>query len=60
MLKKEHHCYCLRAHYTIVYCSEVVQKQIIALPETLAARYIVRTRRLATSHFARCYYLSHD
>jgi hypothetical protein len=50
----------LRAHYTIVYCSEVVQKQIIALPETLAARYIVRTRWLATAHSARCYYLSHD
>ena len=46
--------------YTIVYYSEVVQKQIIALPETLAARYIVRTRLLATSYFARCYYLSHD
>ena len=46
--------------YAIAYYSEVVQKQIIALPETLAARYIVRTRLLATAHSARCYYLSHD
>ncbi|MCX7151731.1 MAG: hypothetical protein NT115_04185 [Proteobacteria bacterium] len=40
--------------YTIVYYSEVVQKQIIALPDTLAARYIVLTRRIATPHSARC------
>ena len=40
--------------YAIAYYSEVVQKQIIALPDTLAARYIVLTRWLATAHSARC------
>ncbi len=32
--------------YTIVYYSEVVQKEILDLPDTLAARYIVLTRRM--------------
>ena len=32
--------------YTIVYYSEVVQIQITELPDTLAARYIVLTRRM--------------
>ena len=32
--------------YTIVYYSESVQEQILALPDTLAARYIVLTRRM--------------
>jgi phage-related protein len=32
--------------YTIVYYSEVVQREIIDLPDTLAARYIVLTRRM--------------
>lgn len=32
--------------YTIAYYSEAVQEQILALPDTLAARYIVLTRRM--------------
>lgn len=32
--------------YTISYYSEVVQEEILALPDTLAARYIVLTRRM--------------
>jgi len=32
--------------YTITYYSEAVQEQIIDLPNTLAARYIVLTRRM--------------
>lgn len=32
--------------YTITYYSEDVQKQILHLPDTLAARYIVLTRRM--------------
>jgi phage-related protein len=32
--------------YTISYHSEVLQEQILALPDTLAARYIVLTRRM--------------
>ena len=32
--------------YTIAYYSEAVQKQISELPDTLAARYIVLTRRM--------------
>jgi phage-related protein len=32
--------------YTITYYSEAVQEQIIELPDTLAARYIVLTRRM--------------
>jgi phage-related protein len=32
--------------YTINYYSETVQKQIMELPDTLAARYIVLTRRM--------------
>ncbi len=32
--------------YTIVYYSATVQEQIIALPDTLAARYVVLTRRM--------------
>jgi phage-related protein len=32
--------------YTIVYYSESVQKQILQLPDTLAARYVVLTRRM--------------
>ena len=32
--------------YTIEYFSEVVQKDILALPDTLAARYVVLTRRM--------------
>jgi phage-related protein len=32
--------------YTISYYSEVVQDDILALPDTLAARYIVLTRRM--------------
>ena len=32
--------------YTIAYYSESVQKEILALPDTLAARYIVLTRRM--------------
>lgn len=34
--------------YTIVYYSEEVQKQILDLPDTLAARYIVLTRRMVS------------
>ena len=34
--------------YTITYYSEVVQKQILDLPDTLAARYIVLTRRMVS------------
>jgi hypothetical protein len=32
--------------YTISYYSEAVQEEILALPDTLAARYIVLTRRM--------------
>jgi phage-related protein len=32
--------------YTITYYSESVQEQILDLPDTLAARYIVLTRRM--------------
>lgn len=32
--------------YTIAYYSEEVQKAIVSLPDTLAARYIVLTRRM--------------
>jgi len=32
--------------YTIAYYSETVQEEILALPDTLAARYIVLTRRM--------------
>jgi phage-related protein len=32
--------------YTISYYSETVQAQIIELPDTLAARYVVLTRRM--------------
>lgn len=32
--------------YTIAYCSEAVQEEILSLPDTLAARYIVLTRRM--------------
>jgi phage-related protein len=32
--------------FTIVYYSEAVQEQIIELPDTLAARYVVLTRRM--------------
>jgi phage-related protein len=34
--------------YTITYYSEVVQQQILELPDTLAARYIVLTRRMVS------------
>jgi hypothetical protein len=32
--------------YAITYFSEAVQEQILNLPDTLAARYIVLTRRM--------------
>ncbi len=32
--------------YSVVYYSEAVQEQILELPDTLAARYIVLTRRM--------------
>jgi len=32
--------------YTISYYSDVVQAEILDLPDTLAARYIVLTRRM--------------
>ncbi len=32
--------------YTIAYYSESVQEQILELPDTLAARYVVLTRRM--------------
>ena len=34
------------ADYTISYYSEQVQDEILALPDTLAARYVVLTRRM--------------
>lgn len=34
--------------YAIVYYSEEIQGQILALPDTLAARYIVLTRRMVS------------
>ena len=34
--------------YTIAYYSEAVQQQILDLPDTLAARYIVLTRRMVS------------
>ena len=33
--------------YTIIYYSEAVQVEIVELPDTLAARYVVLTRRMA-------------
>jgi len=33
-------------NYTITYYSEAVQEEILELPDTLAARYIVLTRRM--------------
>ena len=35
-----------RMDYTITYYSEDVQNDILTLPDTLAARYIVLTRRM--------------
>ena len=32
--------------YTIAYCSEAVLEEILELPDTLAARYVVLTRRM--------------
>ena len=32
--------------YTIIYYSESVQEEILALPDSLAARYVVLTRRM--------------
>jgi phage-related protein len=32
--------------YTIVYYSDAVQNQVLDLPDTLAARYVVLTRRM--------------
>lgn len=32
--------------YSITYYSEAVQEEILALPDTLAARYVVLTRRM--------------
>jgi len=32
--------------YRIEYCSEGVEEEVLALPDTLAARYIVPTRRM--------------
>ncbi len=32
--------------YTINYCNKLVQKQILALPDSLAARYVFLSRRL--------------
>ena len=34
--------------FTITYYSEIVQDDIFALPETLAARYLVLTRRMVS------------
>lgn len=34
--------------YTISYYSEAVEEEVLALPDTLAARYIVLTRRIAS------------
>ena len=36
----------MAVEYTIVYYSEAVQTDILSLPDTLAARYIVLTRRM--------------
>lgn len=38
----------LAVDYTIEYYSEEVQEQILALPDTLAARYVVLTRRIVS------------
>jgi phage-related protein len=38
----------LAVDYTIEYYSEEVQEQILTLPDTLAARYIVLTRRMVS------------
>lgn len=35
-----------RVDYAITYYSAAVQEEILALPDTLAARYIVLTRRM--------------
>ena len=32
--------------YEILYCSDEVEEQILSLPDTLAARYVVLTRRM--------------
>lgn len=34
--------------YTISYYSEAVEEEVLALPDTLAARYIVLTRRIVS------------
>ena len=34
--------------YTLSYYSDAVEEEILALPDTLAARYIVLTRRMAS------------
>jgi phage-related protein len=35
-----------QAEFTITYFSEIVQEQILSLPDSLAARYVVLTRRM--------------
>ena len=37
--------------YTISYFSEAVQEDILALPDTLAARYVVLSRRMVAYLF---------
>ena len=39
-------CYTAVLEYAITYYSESVQEEILTLPDTLAARYIVLTRRM--------------
>ena len=43
----QHGCYIYLVDYAIEYDSEEVEAQILALPDTLAARYVVLTRRMA-------------
>ena len=42
----KHICYTAPVEYSIKYYSENVQEEILSLPDTLAARYIVLTRRM--------------
>ena len=44
--RQYHICYYSSVDYTIAYYSESVQEQILDLPDALAARYVVLTRRM--------------
>lgn len=45
-MQHEHICYYPFVDYRIEYYSGQVQEEVLALPDTLAARYVVLTRRM--------------